>query len=225
LATAAAPGPWALPPGTAMTPLPGRGLYAITDATLCARLGLEPAVAAALRGGAGMIQYRDKGRDRGRREAEARALLGLCRRHRAPLIVNDDIDLARAVGADGVHVGRDDASVGAARAALGPGAIVGASCYNRLERARAAVEAGADYVAFGRFFPSATKPQAVPADRALVRRARLELEVPIVAIGGITPENGRALVAAGVDWLAVVGGVFAAPDPESAARAYATLFS
>ena len=141
-----------------------------------------------------------------------------------PLIVNDDVALAAAVEAAGVHLGHNDAAPAAARDLLGPRAIIGVSCYNRLDLALAARDQGADYVAFGSFFPSSTKPLAVRADIDLLRRARRELRLPLVAIGGITPENGAVLVGAGADMLAVVTGVFGAPDPQAAARAYARLF-
>lgn len=149
----------------------------------------------------------------------------LCRARRVPLIINDDIELAVAVDADGVHLGRDDGDLSAARDRLGPGRLIGISCYNDLELARAAAAQGADYVAFGSFFVSATKPAAAPADIALLRRARRTLAVPIVAIGGITPENGRALIAAGADMLAVIRGVFATTDVRRAAQSFSELFA
>ncbi|MAT65105.1 MAG: hypothetical protein CMN57_05635 [Gammaproteobacteria bacterium] len=133
--------------------------------------------------------------------------------------------MAAAAGAHGVHLGRDDAAVTAARERLGPRAIIGVSCYNELDRARQAARLGADYVAFGRFFPSRTKPQAVQAEPALLTAARRELGLPLVAIGGITPENGGLLLAAGADMLAVIHGVFGAADIEAAARGYTALFS
>ena len=201
-----------------------RGLYAITDAALAANAGLEVQVRAALAGGARAIQYRDKGTDRARREREAATLAVLCAAFGVPLIVNDDIELAAAVGAGGVHLGRDDPAVGLARRRLGDRAIVGVSCYNELSRARAARAAGADYVAFGSFFPSPTKPRAVRAGIGLLERVRDELLLPVVAIGGITPENGRQLLVAGADMLAVIHGVFGQPDVEAAARRYAALF-
>ncbi len=201
-----------------------RGLYAITDAGLA---GGDPAgqVALALAGGARAVQYRDKGGDGARREREARALLALCRDAGVPLIVNDDLDLAVRIGADGVHLGRDDPALERARALLGPDALIGVSCYDRLELAREATAAGADYVAFGRFFPSRSKPEAVPANLDLLRRARRELVLPIVAIGGITPENGGPLVAAGADMLAVIHGVFGQPDVTAACRRFQPLFA
>lgn len=142
-----------------------------------------------------------------------------------PLVINDDVALAVALGADGVHLGRDDADPGEARAMLGRAAIVGVSCYDRYERAEWAKSVGADYVAFGRFFRSGTKPDAVQASADLLRRARRELGLPLVAIGGITPENGGPLIAAGADMLAVVEAVFARPDIRAAAHAFARLFT
>lgn len=201
-----------------------RGLYVITDAALAVRDGLEVQVAAALRGGAVLVQYRDKGEDAVRRREQALALQALCTAASAPLIINDDVPLAAEIGAAGVHLGRDDAGIVEARRLLGGAALIGVSCYNDFGRALAAQRAGADYVAFGSFFPSPTKPGAVRADLELLARARRELALPVVAIGGITPENGRLLVQAGADMLAVIHGVFAQPDVEAACRRYTELF-
>ena len=200
------------------------GLYAIADSSYLGAEQFVPAVRAALEGGARVIQYRDKKSQPAQREAIARALNALCREHGVPLLINDDVTLAAAVGAAGVHLGRDDPDIGAARAALGPAALIGMSCYNELARAQAAQDAGADYVAFGRFFPSRTKPQAVPAAPDLLRAARAALKIPIVAIGGITPENGGSLIEAGADALAVIEGVFNQPDIRVVAECYARLF-
>jgi len=200
------------------------GLYAITDTTLTPGDTLIPAVAAALRGGARVIQYRDKSQDAARRTEEAAALNSLCKDHGALLIINDDVQLAADIGAAGVHLGRDDAALPAARKRLGNGAIIGVSCYNQLTRAQAAAEQGADYVAFGRFFPSQTKPDALAATPELLRAARHALALPLVAIGGITPDNGGLLLDAGADMLAVIHGVFGQPDIEAAARRFAVLF-
>jgi len=202
-----------------------RGLYAIADSAYLDPGSFAPAVHAALDGGARVLQYRDKTSDPATRERLADELHVLCRERGVPFLINDDVALAAGIGATGVHLGRDDPKIGRARAALGAQAIIGVSCYNELERARAAVAAGADYVAFGRFFPSRTKPQAVPATLELLRAARAELTIPIVAIGGITPENGGSLLAAGADALAVIEGVFAQPDIRAAAARYAALFS
>ncbi len=200
------------------------GLYAIADGAWLEEKDFVAAVRAAIDGGARLIQYRDKAAARDARERIAGLLAALCRERGVPLIVNDDVDLAARAGADGVHLGRDDAGPGRARAVLGPRAIVGVSCYNELDRALAAQRAGADYVAFGRFFPSHTKPQAVPATPELLRQARAALHIPIVAIGGITPDNGGSLIAAGADALAVSEGVFNQPDIRAAAARYASLF-
>jgi thiamine-phosphate pyrophosphorylase len=201
-----------------------RGLYAITDATLSARRGLEADVAAAIRGGAVLIQYRDKSGEAERRQQEAAALLKVCRQYGVPLIINDDVELARALGADGVHLGAEDAGLRAARARLGPEAIIGISCYDSLELARKARTAGADYVAFGAFFGSPTKPAAARAPLALLHEASHNLRLPVAAIGGITPENGASLIEAGASLLAVISGVFGAENPETAARRYSALF-
>lgn len=195
-----------------------RGLYVLT------RAGddLLEKTAAALRGGARLVQYRDKSDDGERRLDEARQLRALCAAASATFIVNDDIDLAIRVEADGVHLGRDDDGIARARSALGDTALIGASCYDSLERAKAA--AGADYLAFGSFFPSPTKPDAVRATPALLAAARDAFDLPLCAIGGITPGNGAALVAAGADMLAVISGVFDADDAAAAAGDYAALF-
>jgi thiamine-phosphate pyrophosphorylase len=200
------------------------GLYAITDTTLLPGDKLLSGVADAIVGGARLIQYRDKGSDQPRRLREATQLLQLCRDHGVALIINDDVALAAEIGADGVHLGRDDTDIRLARQRLGRAAIIGVSCYNDWQRTMAARRNGADYIAFGAFFASATKPQAVSADIALLQRSNRELGIAVTAIGGITPENGAALVAAGADMLAVVQGVFAQPDIRRAAEEYARLF-
>lgn len=201
------------------------GLYAITDAALQPAGQLVERVAQAIDGGARLVQYRDKSADAGLRLAQARALAERCGTRGVALIVNDDVDLAAASGAAGVHLGRDDADPGAARRRLGDTAIIGVSCYNSLELAQRAVDAGADYLAFGRFFASRTKPDAVQADSSLIREARRRWSLPIAVIGGITPYNAAPLIAAGADLLAVVHGVFGAADVRQAAAAYAALFA
>lgn len=200
------------------------GLYVITRPLPGGADGLSKAVELAIAGGASLVQYRDKGASRRRRHAEAGALLEVCREHGVPLIVNDDPSLAREVGADGVHVGLGDAGVAEARDVLGGDALVGVSCYNELDRAIRAEREGASYAAFGSFFPSATKPNAVRAELSLLRSARQEVSLPLCAIGGITPDNADALLAAGADMLAVLSGVFEAVDVHSAARGFAALF-
>jgi len=201
--------------------LPARGLYAITDGP---RPDLQAAVEAALNGGAAILQYRDKSADGARRHTEAAQLLAACRRSGVPLIINDDVELAATIGADGVHLGEHDGDIGAARTRLGAAAIIGVSCYDSLDRARQLATAGADYLAFGAFFPSPTKPLARRAHVDLLREAK-SLGLPLVAIGGITPDNAQPLIEAGADFIAAVSGVFAASDPSVAARGYANLFT
>jgi thiamine-phosphate pyrophosphorylase len=201
--------------------LPPRGLYAISDGP---RADLLDVSAAALAGGATVLQYRDKTADRGRRREEALELAALCARRCVPLIINDDVELAAAIGAAGVHLGEDDMDIAAARFQLGNDAIIGVSCYASIERARALAAAGADYLAFGAFFPSATKTDARRATPDILRAAKI-FRRPLVAIGGITPENAPALIEAGADFVAVVSGVFAQPDVLAAARRFADLFT
>jgi thiamine-phosphate pyrophosphorylase len=206
------------------SPLPARGLYAITDSTLHTGAALERAVGRAIEGGAKVIQYRDKSDDGDRRHADAARLVRLCRRHGVPMIVNYDVELALRAEADGVHIGRGDAELAAVRVRLGDGFIIGVSCYDDPARAVLAQRLGADYVAFGAMFPSATKPDATRAEIATIAAVRERIRVPIVAIGGITPENGASLLQAGVDMLAVVRGVFGGDDPAVAAGHYRQLF-
>ena len=199
------------------------GLYAVTP-DLADSETLFAKVDAALRGGARVVQYRSKSPDAALRLRQAKTLAGMCRRHAAVFIVNDSIDLAAAVSADGVHLGRDDGDPMRARAVLGAGGIVGVSCYNEIERARAAVSEGADYVAFGSFFPSSTKSGTVRAAPALLRLAAAELPVPVVAIGGIRLPGAAQLIAEGADAVAVVSALFDADDVEAQARRFADLF-
>ncbi len=196
-----------------------RGLYAITPDGSDFALLVEKVVAA-LEGGITALQYRNKTAGPDQRSAEARRLRALCRSHGVPFIVNDDLQLAIDVEADGVHLGRDDGDVAAARRRL-PGKILGASCYRDLELARQAVIAGADYVAFGSVFASATKPAAVRAPLSLFQH---DLGVPLCAIGGINLHNAGEVIAAGADLLAVISDLFDAPDVKSRAMRYGELF-
>ena len=200
------------------------GLYAITDSTMLARRGTEYAVGAALRGGARTIQYRDKDSDPGVREGEALRIAALCREFDATFLVNDDVELAMRAGADGVHLGRDDRSYDEVRMEFGHQLIVGVSCYDSIDRALEAHAAGVDYVAFGSAFPSPTKPDAVRAPLALYREAATQLDLPVIAIGGINVSNGAELVAAGCHALAVISALFGAADIEYAASELAGLF-
>jgi len=204
------------------SPHAARGLYLITpdepDTTrLLARV--EPLLGA----GVAWLQYRNKTAGPALKHEQAAALQVLCTRAGVPLLVNDDAALASEIGAAGAHLGEEDGALATARALLGPRAILGASCYDSLDLARAAVAAGASYVAFGAFFPTTTKVVTRRATPGLLREAAA-LGVPRVAIGGITPDNGRALVESGADLLAVVGGAFEAPDPLAAVAAYRRCF-
>ncbi|MBL8251390.1 MAG: thiamine phosphate synthase [Candidatus Competibacter sp.] len=201
------------------------GLYAITDALLLPDDRLIAAVEQAIVGGARLIQYRDKSEDGASRLRQAEQLNRLCRSYQVPLIINDDVELAARVGAAGVHIGRDDPAFATARARLGHAALIGVSCYDRLGLALDAERAGADYVAFGAFFPSPTKPTEIRAPVGLLREAKISLKIPIVAIGGITLETAPALLEAGADALAVVSAVFGQPDVQTAARRFAALFA
>lgn len=198
-----------------------RGLYAITPDTSDTE-ALARKVEQALAGGIVALQYRSKLLARDKRLAQAQRLATLAQGYGVPFIVNDDVEIALAVGANGAHLGRDDADLAAARQRLA-GKILGASCYERIELARAAVAAGADYVAFGAVFPSPTKPDAVRAPLALFGEAK-SLGVPLAAIGGVTLENAPQLLGAGADLLAVISDLFDAADVAARARQYARLF-
>ncbi len=199
------------------------GLYAITpdlDDTddLCYR------VRAVLAGGARVLQYRNKTAGPALRLQQAQALQTLCAARGVPLILNDHLDLALQTGAAGLHLGGDDGDIAAARAALGPDRLLGASCYDRLELAERALAAGADHVAFGSFFASGIKPDAVRPSLELLAEARRRFSMPLVAIGGITAANAPQLISAGADAVAVISAIFAAADIEAAAREVQSLF-
>jgi thiamine-phosphate pyrophosphorylase len=196
-----------------------RGLYAITPELADTAL-LREQVDAAITGGAQVVQYRNKTAAREQRAAQARMLAELCRSRAVLFIVNDDVELAASVGADGVHLGEGDGALDTARLMLGPGPVIGVSCYDDLSRARAMADAGADYLAFGSLYPSAVKPAARRASLELVGRAR-SLGVRIVGIGGIDASNAGEVIEAGADAVAVISAVFAADDIEGAARAIA----
>ncbi len=205
-----------------MSDFPG-GVYAITPETTDTDLLLAQ-VEAALASGVAAVQYRDKSADVARRHEQASELVALCRRFNVPLIVNDDLRLADLADADGVHLGRDDGSLREARIILGRDKLIGASCYQSLELALAAQAAGTDYVAFGSFFPSPTKPVAGRAEAVLLREATQVIRIPIVAIGGITLANAPVLLDAGADSLAMLSALFDAPDIRAAAHALNQLF-
>jgi thiamine-phosphate pyrophosphorylase len=200
-----------------------RGLYALTPA-LANTAELAQKARQALAGGARFVQYRNKAADAALRREQAGVLLGLCREQGARLIVNDDLDLALQIGADGVHLGREDGDFAVARASLGPARLLGVSCYSELARARDAQRAGADYVAFGSFFASSTKPDAVRAPLELLMRAKRELDIPVAAIGGITLARAARLIEAGADLLAILSDLFEAADITARARTFSELF-
>lgn len=203
------------------------GLYAITpDDYLLPRL--SALVQMALDGGATLVQYRNKTAPPPLRRAQAAELLRICRSVGARLIVNDDVWLAIEIGADGAHLGRDDApgdSLRAAREALGAQRILGVSCYNEMARAEAAAAAGADYLAFGSVFASRTKPSAVRAPLSLITEAKQRFGLPVAAIGGITLDNAPEVLAAGADLLAVSSDLFDTMDIRARAAAYGNLFN
>lgn len=201
-----------------------RGLYVVADTATIPPAEFLSQVEAALRGGARLVQYRDKSNDTQRRLTQATQLRQLCDIHGALLIINDDYLLCDEVGADGVHLGRDDTALGYVRDKLGEGRIIGSSCYNAIALAETAARRGASYVAFGAFFPSPTKPNAVRAFPWHISKAQDATGLPVCAIGGITPVNAPLLVEAGADMLAVITGVFNQPDVEVAARRISQLY-
>ncbi len=202
-----------------------RGLYVITDTRLIPRQRFVETVEAAVRGGATMVQLREKEAPQEEVIRLGRELLAVTRRYGALLIINDHPAVAKAVGADGAHVGREDPPVTETRALLGPEAIIGASCYGDVARAAAAEQEGADYVAFGTPFPSPTKTKRTDISLGIFRQVQQRVRVPVFAIGGITIDNARQVIDAGADGVAVVSGVFGAPDVEAAARVLAQLFA
>lgn len=199
------------------------GLYAVTPDEPDTGL-LTAKVREALAGGATIVQYRNKTADAASRLAQATALFKACRGHDVPLIINDHLELALEIDADGVHLGGEDGSIAAARKKLGPDKILGATCHNLLQSALEAQHAGASYVAFGSFFASSVKPGAVRAPLELLREAKKKLSVPMVAIGGITHANAPQLTTAGADSLAVISALFDAPDVRLAAQEFCLLF-
>ncbi|MBI4006242.1 MAG: thiamine phosphate synthase [Gammaproteobacteria bacterium] len=208
-----------------MHPLPTQGLYAITDCENLTTIKLVEKTEQILKAGAVMLQYRNKKDGISVRRLQVFELGKLCEKYNIPLIINDDLELVLLGHADGIHVGRDDATYDEVRRLIGPDRIIGISCYNEFERAIEAEHMGANYIAFGSFFPSTTKPGAMPAELNLVKAAKKKLNLPIVAIGGITPENGRSLIDAGADFLAVISGLYSPADSFSATQAYIELFN
>lgn len=201
------------------------GLYAIADTSLLTTEFFSVKVRQALRGGAGIIQYRDKSNDTKRRYSQAQIMVNICREFDAVSIINDDIQLAELVNADGVHLGADDDSIASARRVLGEKTIIGISCYNQLSLAHKAVDAGANYVAFGAVYPSQVKPDAVNASLVFLAEARQVIKCPICAIGGIDETNLGGVIKTGVDMAAVISAVFGSNDPEKSALQLSCQFS
>ncbi|RKZ65826.1 MAG: thiamine phosphate synthase [Gammaproteobacteria bacterium] len=189
-----------------------KGLYAITDENLISKQYFNQTVESALKGGAKIIQYRDKSNDQKKRLVQATALRLLCKRYEALCIINDDIELAKAIDADGVHLGKDDSSIAQARKALGDDAIIGVSCYNDITIAIEAEKNTADYVAFGAIFSSSTKPDATVAGLDIISQAKRQLSIPVCTIGGITEDNLQQVVQHGADMSAVISSLFSSSD-------------
>jgi thiamine-phosphate pyrophosphorylase len=202
-----------------------KGLYAITDTANLSSEIMLTRTEEILRAGAKLLQYRNKQADENTRLTEARQLIDLCKQYTVPLIINDDIALAVQMGADGVHLGKTDSSIADARKRLGDKAMIGCSCYNDLDRAQQAANSGADYIAFGAFSPSPTKPEAAHATLDIIQTAKQIFNLPVVAIGGITLENGQSLIEAGADMLAVISGLYASNDPFNTTKKYINLFT
>lgn len=200
------------------------GIYAITDDALLPAEQLLHKVELALQAGIALLQYRSKTVSREHKQSIASELARLCASYQVPLLINDDPQLALESAAQGVHLGQSDGDIKAARKLLGTDAIIGVTCHASLEKAQIAEAAGADYVAFGRFFPSSTKPDASPAELALLGEAKQKLTLPIVAIGGINPENGASAIAAGADMLAVIHSLFGESDVSASAARLVSLY-
>ena len=200
-----------------------QGLYVITDPVLCGSHMIE-SVEQAIAGGANIIQYRNKTASKKQQLNEAQALQILCQKHQRLFIINDDIALALAVHADGVHLGQTDGSIQSAREQLGKEKIIGMTCHSNMDAAITAQQQGASYVAFGRFYPSHTKPAAPPAEIDILHQAKAQLQLPVVAIGGVTIENAGTLINAGANMLAVIHAVFAQDNIKQSAQNFSQLF-
>ncbi len=206
-----------------MIQLPDYGLYAITDCEHLSHNEVIEKTEDILRAGATLLQYRNKDNNIDNKSTLAYELQTLCREFNRIFIINDNVELARKINADGIHLGKNDHDIRSVRTHLGQ-VIIGVSCYNEMQRAINAENVGADYVAFGSFFLSLTKPRAVRADKNLIKQAKKKLKLPVVAIGGITPENGKLLIKLGVNYLAVISGLYSVDDSYEATQAYLRLF-
>ena len=202
-----------------------KGLYAITDESLIADEAFSEAIESALLGGVSIVQYRDKSADQKKRLQQAKAIRALCTQYQATCIINDDIELAKTVNADGIHLGKDDTELSYARQVLGEDAIIGISCYNDIDLAIDAEKNSADYVAFGTMFSSPTKPDAVCATPEMISRAKQQLSIPVCAIGGITGENIQQLIQHQADMAAVISSLFSADDIKTTANNLSQYFS
>ncbi len=199
------------------------GVYAITDCENITADELLSKTESILSVGVALFQYRNKTKDQTKKRTLAVALQSLCKKYKTPFIVNDDLILTKEIAADGIHLGQHDTDIDTARSVLGD-KIIGVSCYNDFNRAVIAEQSGADYIAFGAFFPSSTKPEAVQANIELIIKSKEVFNIPVVAIGGITPENAKQLINAKVDFLAVITGIYSTGDAASSTLAYNNLF-
>ena len=200
-----------------------QGLYVIADADCIGTDEIITKTEEVLVAGVKIIQYRDKINTQDNRYKIAGALRKLTNNYKCLFLINDDVQLAKSINADGVHLGKDDASIERARILLGDDKIIGASCYAKYENAQMVINASADYIAFGSFYPSSTKPNAPRAEITLLTKAKQQLKTPICAIGGITPQNAPNVLAAGADMIAVISAVFNASSPKQAVQEYLSL--
>lgn len=200
-----------------------RGLYAITDCEHHSPSKVIETSEKILAAGISLLQYRHKGSDHNEVIKLGKQLVSLCHQYNTPFIMNDNPDIAETLGADGIHLGKEDGRLADVRAKY-PEMLIGISCYNDLQRAIKAEKEGADYIAFGAFYPTAIKPNAVTASPETMLEAKSKLKIPVVAIGGITPENGKTLIEHGADFLAVISGLYSDPDPANKTKIYNSLF-
>lgn len=200
-----------------------KGLYAITPDSADLNTLIQK-TKSAIEGGAFMVQYRSKIQDRDVKMQQCAAILRLCREHNVPCIVNDDVEMCRTLKADGVHLGEEDDNIAEVRHILGDDAIIGSSCYDQLDRAKSAQKEGASYVAFGAMFPTSTKPNAPRATLALLKEAKREIQIPIVAIGGITVNNAHDVIKTGIDAIAVITSLYEAKSIKETAETFAKMF-
>jgi len=200
-----------------------KGLYAITPDSADLNTLIQK-TKSAIEGGAFMVQYRSKIQDRDVKMQQCAAILRLCREHNVPCIVNDDVEMCRTLKADGVHLGEEDDNIAEVRHILGEDAIIGSSCYDQLDRAKSAQKEGASYVAFGAMFPTSTKPNAPRASLALLKEAKREIQIPIVAIGGITVNNAHDVIKTGIDAIAVITSLYEAKSIKETAETFVKMF-